>query len=201
MHLREALMSLDQIYSQLFSPKWAGKSDADQFAQSWYGARQFRDQSLLLLARYASNALISKSLDIDSVAMRLSDFTMKFLTNRQIAFTYDLTMSLINHDHQLKTEFHNATIAYISMAHANAAEKIESVTSGISGYYFFDPRKLSTLHRPETTDHPGVVGDLENSPSLQSDDLLPFEDPLKRPGMQWLSKLAKKSDSENDYLK
>lgn len=148
MELRESLVSLNEIYLSLMEPGGGMHAvDAQDFADAWSEAKQFRDHSLLLLAKHTYSAVkvaqqetfeneLSEGHLLD-VSKRLVDFTFKFFTMRQIAFTFDLAASLVDSE-----EFEHEVNSYAATSPFANQSAMLALRMGLDGSALFDPERL-----------------------------------------------------------
>lgn len=106
--LTSSVKRLNAIYASIMNADGdLSHIDAKDFAIAWEGAKQFRDHSLLALAKHAYTALLNsreKTYDdivkdrksYEDVSKKLVNFTFRFLPTRQIALTFDLAATLID---------------------------------------------------------------------------------------------------------
>lgn len=144
--LRDSLAALDHLFAALMHPdSGLERMPAQAFADAWQGARHFRDQTLLLLARYACRALRADELPL--VCRRLVDFAFEFLPLRQIAFTFDLVGTLAD-AHTLQA-MQDLLPDYARQSRYTTQNRVDALASGLSGTYFFEPEKLVNLQKQD----------------------------------------------------
>lgn len=197
MDLTDSLHALDNIFRDLFAPNEIISHDnlnPHAFSEAWHGARHFRDQSLLLLARYASSSVFYNELSLEETVSRLVDFTFRFFPKRQIAFTFDLASSLINTE-----KFKQCVIEYVNNSPYSTTENVYAATSGLTSAYFFAPNKLvnicangETIYSPLVGFQPGTdknrgTCDLNDEDPRINTDLAPFETLTDSTEFNWLN--------------
>lgn len=138
-----SLRTLDGIFERLMASDEDYEIDAQLFADAWLGAKQFRDQTLLPLARYVFFAIQLGDISKEKISRRLIDFTFRFLTPRQIAFSFDLVSTLVD-----SSEF-EAIIKRVAPSSPYYTARLNvSLESGLEGTYFFDPAEITST--PQT---------------------------------------------------
>ena len=149
MDLRVSLASLDGVYDRLMAPNGGlDHIEPQVFAEAWEGARHFRDQTLLLLARYTFTAVGSNALPVDVAARRLVDFTFKYLPRRQVAFALDLAATLLDSE-----VFEDAVKAYAPISLFANEYNLRAVSVGLNGLYFYEPESLVNLEKSGSSEY------------------------------------------------
>ena len=166
-HMTESLAKIDEIFKSISSKDCkVAEINAQEFADAWQGCRNFKDQSLLLLARYAAESTKGSEefrLSYEDVAIRIVAFTFKFLPLRQIAFTFDLLKTLI-----ASTDFERQVLRAAEKSEYSNEALMAAVTSGISGMYFFHPEKLVNLQIQISSDTAFTSKPAPREPNEQS---------------------------------
>lgn len=161
--LRNSMQALDDIFRILMSPH--GGLDAissSDFASAWEGARQFRDQILIQLARHCYGAVCEgkDAFTCQDAAQRLIDFCFKFLAPRHVAFVVDLTATLVDNE-----QFAGAIETYAPRSLLRTPKLIQAAISGLDQSYLIDPTQLVSAQdvlSPPLPDGVHMSGSVEN---------------------------------------